>query len=183
MGQEKIHMSIWCLWSAPLLVSADIRKMDDSSLNLLKNELLIKIDQDPIGNFAKRVSTLYDNQVQIWLKFLGDNSTGVNAICFFNARTDDQTVIFQHSLKTLGVAAPPSGYKFVLIDVFTKQAFGKFPVDWDEMLNIRVEAFDAVTVVVDYVVNQADTAHNFVRKNTMFETDKMEDKFFRKVLH
>ena len=79
------------------------------------------------GNMAKRVVSLYKNDAQIWLKTLGDATTGVNAICFFNAREDDQTVIFSYSLKTLGVAAPPSGQKFVLIDVFTNQVW-KQPV-------------------------------------------------------
>jgi len=181
-GQEKIHMSIWCLWSAPLLVSADIRNMKQSSLDILKTELLIKIDQDSLGNFAKRVVSLNNDHEQIWVKTLGDKTTGVNAICFFNARTDDQTVLFEHSLKDLGVLAPPHDHlQFLLVDVFTNQVLTN-PVDWDEMLTIRVEAFDAVTVVVDYVASESYHPNTFAKDKTEFETDEKKDKFFRKVL-
>lgn len=63
----RTHFSLWCMLGAPLMIGGDIRKMNDFCKNLLKNEELIKINQD---NEARPPYIISKNNVHIMLKFL-----------------------------------------------------------------------------------------------------------------
>ena len=54
--ESALHMSLWCMLSAPLLVGADVRSADEWVLSLLTNEEAIAINQDPLGKQASRVA-------------------------------------------------------------------------------------------------------------------------------
>lgn len=77
--EQYTHISLWCLLSAPLLIGCDITKLDDFTLNLLTNDEVLAIDQDPLGKQAKQVTANIDYQV--WVKELEDGS---KAIGIFN---------------------------------------------------------------------------------------------------
>ena len=143
-------MSMWCMWSAPLLVSSDLRSIDDASLSLLLNRYLIRINQDPLGLMATRVITESNNETQVWLKVLGDDSFGKYAICNFHAKSDDQTVLLGYSLKTLGVHEPPKGVGFSLTDAFTGKRLSFGPILWQTQISVYVPAFDAIVWIVRF---------------------------------
>ena len=42
-----MHFSMWCLWGAPLMMGADLRKVNDACRNIMLNKELIALDQDP----------------------------------------------------------------------------------------------------------------------------------------
>ena len=44
-----MQMALWCIMSAPLFVSADVRRMRPESQAILLNPLAIAINQDPLG--------------------------------------------------------------------------------------------------------------------------------------
>ncbi len=77
--EQYAHISLWCLQSAPLLIGCDLSHMDDFTLNLLTNDEVIAVDQDPLVFPSKKILT--DNG-QIWYKYLEDGSI---ALGFFNA--------------------------------------------------------------------------------------------------
>ncbi|MDP4185942.1 MAG: putative Ig domain-containing protein, partial [Bacteroidota bacterium] len=77
--EQYSHISLWCLLSAPLLIGCDMNDMDAFTLNLLTNDEVIAVDQDPLVMPAKKILT--DNG-QIWYKYLEDGSIAVG---FFNA--------------------------------------------------------------------------------------------------
>ncbi|HEY8661755.1 MAG TPA: NPCBM/NEW2 domain-containing protein [Hanamia sp.] len=77
--EQYSHVSLWCLQSAPLLIGCDMAKMDSFTLNLLTNDEVIAVDQDPLVFPSKKILT--DNG-QIWYKYLDDGSIAVG---FFNA--------------------------------------------------------------------------------------------------
>jgi alpha-galactosidase len=77
--EQYTHMSLWSLLSAPLLIGCDMDKLDEFTLNLLKNREVIAIDQDVAGKQAERV--VNDKQIQVWVKQLADGS---KAIGIFN---------------------------------------------------------------------------------------------------
>ncbi|XP_075239493.1 alpha-N-acetylgalactosaminidase-like [Convolutriloba macropyga] len=156
-GQQKIQMSMWSMWSAPLLVSSDLRNIDNQALNLLLNRFLIRINQDPLGSMAKQVISSSDGSTHVWLKTLGDATFGVNAICSFRARNDDQTVMIKYSLKQLGVMEPPSGKAFSLIDAFTGKSFSTSPILWDTEVTLFIPDMDAIVWIVQYVDYQNKT--------------------------
>ena len=78
--EQYTHISLWCLLSAPLLIGCDLSKLDDFTLNLLTNDEVIEINQDPLGKQARQLSN--DGGKQIWAKEMEDGS---KAVGFFYA--------------------------------------------------------------------------------------------------
>lgn len=49
-------MSIWSIWSAPLIMSNDLRDMAPGHAEILLNKYVIAVDQDPLGIMARMVN-------------------------------------------------------------------------------------------------------------------------------
>lgn len=64
--QQKMQMALWCIMSAPLFVSADVRRMRPESQAILLNPRAIAINQDPLGIMG--VQIVVKGQVKIWKK-------------------------------------------------------------------------------------------------------------------
>ena len=86
-NEQYTHISLWCLLSAPLLIGCDVSRLDDFTLNLLTNDEVIAIDQDPLGKQA--IPVYKSGNIQIWLKELEDGS---KAIGIFNLGADPEKV-------------------------------------------------------------------------------------------
>jgi alpha-galactosidase len=77
--EQYSHVSLWCILSAPLLIGCDMSDMDDFTLNLLTNDEVLAVNQDPAVMPAHKMIT---GNGQIWWKSLEDGSYAVG---FFNA--------------------------------------------------------------------------------------------------
>lgn len=64
---------------SPLLLGCDLSSLDPFTFNLLTNDEVIAVSQDPLGAQAKRYST--DQFTEVWAKPL---STGTIAVGLFN---------------------------------------------------------------------------------------------------
>jgi len=53
--QERVHVAMWAMWSAPLLMSNDLRSVKRSSKRLLLNANVIRVNQDALGVQARIV--------------------------------------------------------------------------------------------------------------------------------
>ncbi len=84
--EQYLHMSLWCLFSAPLLIGCDMEKLDDFTLNLLTNDEVIAVNQDPLGKQATCVQTIGD--LRIYAKELEDGSYAVG-FCNFGLEKVD----------------------------------------------------------------------------------------------
>jgi alpha-galactosidase len=73
--EQYLHFSLWCLFSAPLLIGCDLEKLDPFTLSLLTNDEVIALDQDPLGQQARCVDTVGD--VRVYRKPLEDGSVAV----------------------------------------------------------------------------------------------------------
>jgi len=49
------QMAIWSTWSAPLIMSNDLRHIAPEFMAILLNRKVIAVDQDPLGKFGKLV--------------------------------------------------------------------------------------------------------------------------------
>jgi alpha-galactosidase len=74
-NEQYTHISLWCLLSAPLLIGCDLSKLDAFTLNLLTNDEVLAVNQDPLGIQASCISR--KNGEEIWAKRLEDGSTAV----------------------------------------------------------------------------------------------------------
>jgi alpha-galactosidase len=73
--EQYSHVSMFSLLAAPMLIGCPIEQLDDFTLNLLTNDEVIEINQDPLGKPARLISD--ENGLQIWVKSLEDGSYAV----------------------------------------------------------------------------------------------------------
>lgn len=77
--EQYAHISLWCLWSAPLLIGCPIDKLDEFTLNLLTNDEVLEVNQDPLGIQAGSVARRGDHEV-----LAKDMENGSKAVGLFN---------------------------------------------------------------------------------------------------
>ena len=70
--EQYTHISLWCMLSSPLLIGCPIEQLDEFTLNLLTNDEVLEVNQDPLGKQAK---CLYDGvNMKVWVKDMEDGS-------------------------------------------------------------------------------------------------------------
>ncbi|XP_022944991.1 alpha-galactosidase-like [Cucurbita moschata] len=74
-AEYRSHFSIWALAKAPLLIGCDIRSMDNITLKLLSNKLVIAVNQDKLGVQGKKVYKLGD--LEVWAGALSGKRVAV----------------------------------------------------------------------------------------------------------
>jgi hypothetical protein len=79
LTEARSHFALWAMVNAPLFIGYDLRHASPALLELLGNERIIAIDQDPAGNQA---TLAFDSdEVQIFVKTL---ASGDKAVAVFN---------------------------------------------------------------------------------------------------
>jgi len=73
--EQYSHVSLFSLLAAPLLIGCPIEQLDDFTLNLLTNDEVIEVNQDPLGKPGRLLAE--ENGVQIWVKPMEDGSFAV----------------------------------------------------------------------------------------------------------
>ena len=84
--EQYLHISLWSLFSAPLLIGCDMEKLDDFTLNLLTNDEVINVNQDPLGKQAICMHTI--GELRIYVKELEDGSRAIG-FCNFGIEPVD----------------------------------------------------------------------------------------------
>ncbi len=86
-NEQYTHISLWCLLCSPLLIGCDLTQLDEFTLNLLTNDEVLEVNQDPLGQQARRVSR--DGYVEVWAKKMEDGSVAAG---LFNRDETPKTV-------------------------------------------------------------------------------------------
>lgn len=68
LEQARAQMAIWSIWSAPLYMSNDLRRIDPEMAKVLKNKNLIGINQDQLGIFGLMVAQQNNGTIQAFVK-------------------------------------------------------------------------------------------------------------------
>jgi alpha-galactosidase len=112
--ESRTQVSLWSLLAAPLIASADLRKLNPAGLAILSNPEIIAVDQDPAGIQGHRVAE--EGPLDIWMKPLADGS---KAVGLFNRGEDAEpiTVYF----KDVGV-----GESAAIRDLWARKDLGTF---------------------------------------------------------
>lgn len=87
--QNRIHMALWAMSGAPLLIGADLTKLSSNTLAALMNPNVLAVDQDAAGLQAVKVAEPA-NGLQVWSKALAES--GRRAVLLLN-RTNSPAVI------------------------------------------------------------------------------------------
>jgi alpha-galactosidase len=99
--EQYFHLSMWAMLNAPLLIGADLTKLDDFTLALLTNAELIDIHQDALGRQARLVSANDADGTEVWSRPL---SNGDRAVALVNVGDAPRTV--SATLASLGLHRP-----------------------------------------------------------------------------
>lgn len=86
VDEQFSHVSLWCLWSAPIIIGAPIDNLDAFTLSLLTNDEMIDLDQDPLGLQARDMEV---GGGEVLVKRLEDGSVAVG---LFNPGESPATV-------------------------------------------------------------------------------------------
>jgi len=86
-NEERLHMSMWAMFSAPLIAGNDIRNMSAETMKILTNKEVLDIDQDKLGISATRWMKYKD--FEVWFKPLSD---GNYAYCIINRSNQPVTI-------------------------------------------------------------------------------------------
>lgn len=127
-NEQYTHISLWCLLSAPLLIGCDLSHIDDFTMNLLTNDEVLAVNQDPLGKQAGRVSK--EDGREVWAKELEDGSRAVG-LFFVGEDTKDPVKSFPWDDKiseTITVHASDLGIngKFSVRDLWRQKDLGTF---------------------------------------------------------
>jgi len=79
IAEDRAHFSLWCIQAAPLIAGNDLRDMSPEVVDILTNNELIAIDQDPLG--IQGFKYLVKDNWEVWAKPL---DKGDLALCFLN---------------------------------------------------------------------------------------------------
>jgi hypothetical protein len=84
--EQKTMMSLWCLFGSPLMLGAELTKLDEWTLSLLQNEKLLHLEN---GHFVSR-QVLRDQEKCVWAA--ADPQTGERYVALFNFMEAPQTL-------------------------------------------------------------------------------------------
>ena len=78
--EQYSHISLWALLAAPLLLGNELGDLDAFTRNLLVNDAVIAVDQDPLGHAARKLWS--EDGWEIWVRELEDGRRAVGVFNF-----------------------------------------------------------------------------------------------------
>ncbi|WP_312089156.1 NPCBM/NEW2 domain-containing protein [Chryseobacterium sp.] len=96
--EQYLHISLWSIFSAPLLIGCDLEKLDDFTLNLLTNDEVIAVNQDALGKQGVVKQSI--GEFRIYVKDLEDGS---KAVAFANFGREQVKMSYK-DFKELGIS-------------------------------------------------------------------------------
>ncbi|MBX0288265.1 glycoside hydrolase family 27 protein [Halomicroarcula sp. F28] len=111
--ENRTHFAFWCLLGAPLFVGTDLTAASPDLLDLLTNEYLLAIDQDPLG--MQGTPDRRDPTCEVWSKRLSDGA----AVALWN-RGEERTEIRTHVDET---SVPTAGRRYAVLDCWTGEGW------------------------------------------------------------
>jgi alpha-galactosidase len=109
---EQYHqVTLWCILTQPLLLSCHIPTMDAFDFNLVTNDEVLAVDQDPLCRQGYRVANR-EGEWEIWAKDLADGS---KAVAMVNLTAED---------RVLSVTRDQFGLSGILRDVWRQKDLG-----------------------------------------------------------
>jgi len=73
--EQYTHITLWSLLASPLLIGCDLNQLDPFTLNLLTNDEVLAVNQDPLGKQGIQIRKT--EEFEIWAKELEDGSKAV----------------------------------------------------------------------------------------------------------
>lgn len=78
-NEQILHITAWCMLASPMLIGCDLSQLDKFTIDLLTNDDVLDVNQDPLGVQSTRKSI--NNKLEVWSRPLWD---GTLAVALFN---------------------------------------------------------------------------------------------------
>ncbi len=115
--EQRSQFALWCMFASPLILSFDVTgTIPANTLEIVTNQELIAVNQDPMGQQADLISST--NGIEIYSK---DLENGDIAIALFNRNSYATNIIVNFSDLPL-----EDGVKYTLRDLWTHTNVGDF---------------------------------------------------------
>ena len=134
-NEQYVHITLWTLLASPLLLGNDLTQMDDFELNLVTNDEVLAVHQDPLGKAADRVSK--QDELEVWSRPLADGSLAVG---LFNR--DEMDMKVSVTWGALGVRG-----RQVVRDLWRQKDVGTFDGEFSSVVPRHGTVFVRVTPV------------------------------------
>ncbi len=72
MTEYRTHMSLWSVVCSPLMIGCDVRAMSSEVAEILMNREVLAVNQDPLGQAARRIKKT--GPLEVWRKRQSDGS-------------------------------------------------------------------------------------------------------------
>ena len=135
--EQYSHISMFSILAAPMLIGCPIEQIDAFTLNLLANDEVIAINQDPLGKPARLVKEL--KGVQIWKKEMEDGSTivglfntggyGTHPASYFRWG-DEKPIAINFDFASIGLKG-----KYDVRDVWRQKSLGTYKGYYKTLVN------------------------------------------------
>jgi len=135
-AQNRVHMSLWAISGAPLIVGADLTKLSDATLAALTNPGVLAVDQDSLGLQAVKVAEV-GTGLEVWSKPL--STAGERAVLLLNRAGAAAAISVRWS--DLGLLDTSSA---TVNDVWAGKDLGAFKTAYSDV----VPAGDAVMLLI-----------------------------------
>jgi alpha-galactosidase len=118
-NEQVTHITLWSMLAAPMLIGADLAQLDQVTIDLLTNDEVLAVDQDPLGKQGRRVRADEDGR-EVWARELAD---GTVAVALFNRGAEAAKV--EARWKDLALAGTQA-----VRDLWAKKDVGRFADAW-----------------------------------------------------
>ena len=134
--QNRVHMSLWAISGAPLIVGADLTNLNKSTTAILTNSDVLAVDQDALGVQAIKVAEPQPG-LQVWARPLAN--PGAHAVLLLNRNSTPGEISVHWD--TIGLDASS---KATVRDLWAGKELGSFAAAY----STSVPAGDAVFLIV-----------------------------------
>jgi hypothetical protein len=136
-AMDRIHMGLWAISSAPLMVGSDLTRLSPESLSLLKNAEALAIHNDPYGLQAIKLAEPAPG-VEIWAKPMA--AAGKRAVAILNRTEKPANVTIDWS--KLGLDGNPRSLRDVWNRRDLSASDAMFSVPAQDLLLLIVDGKD-----------------------------------------
>lgn len=146
LDQERTHFGMWCIMSSPLMIGCNMKTIRDESLEIIKNEELIALNQDVLGMQARVVE--YSGKGIVLAKPLQDKRGGIRAVALYNPSDEETTmrVDFNKNLSLDGAVTVRDLFQHKDLGTFKGFYETNVPAHSTVILKIEAKKWHAPTV-------------------------------------
>ncbi|KRY59545.1 Dynein heavy chain, cytoplasmic [Trichinella britovi] len=146
IDQARAQMAVWCIWSAPLLMSNDLRFISPYYREILLNKKAIAVDQDPLGIMGRLIYK--SGYVSVYKKPItpvSKTNQHSYAFVFLNRHPTDRAVVTVEKLELIGLQNP---FGYQVEDVFDNFSYGHLMPSAGFQCDVRPTSAVMLTAII-----------------------------------